>query len=104
MKKKELLSVDKLKNLMSLVWSYVLHHSVALSLSMDPNEFHLIVDSIARGVGYALFASHLNQVVLVGIKSKGVQQDTSSSFWVSKRVLWALDDTKSLLQIRLVVL
>lgn len=67
-----MLGVNKPKNLVSLVWLYVLDHNVALFLSMDPNEFYLMMDWSARGVSYALFAGYPSQIVLVDINFKEV--------------------------------
>lgn len=44
LKQKELTGVDKLKEVVSAIWSYVVQHDVGLSLSMNHDEFHLMVD------------------------------------------------------------
>lgn len=104
LKARDFLSVNKLKATASAIWSYVLHHNTPLSMSMDSIEFYLMVDWSARGVGYALFAGHPSQAVLVGINSKGFQEDVLGSFLGElKRLVWALNDTKCLIQGRLVV-
>lgn len=58
-----------------------------------------------KGVGYALFASHLRQSVLVGLNSRDMVCDSSSSFLGElKGLVWALNDSKPLIQGKPVVL
>lgn len=80
-------------------------HNTAFLLSMNPPKFHLMVDWSTKGVGYALFAGHLRQAILVGINSKEFQEDVSSSFLGElKGLVWALNNVKGLVQSRLMVL
>lgn len=56
-------------------------------------------------MGYALFAGHPSQALLVGINYKELQDDVSSSFLGElKGLVWALNDTKGLIQGRSVVI
>lgn len=105
LKVKTLLCVKELRSTVTRVWFYLLHHNTSLSLDVEPPSFHIMVDWSACGVGYALFADHLSQIVLLGILSKGFVEVTSSLFLGKlKGLVWAMNGTKILVQNKLIVL
>lgn len=89
---------------MKSIWDHVNRSSVELDLVCDVPEYQIMVDWSSYGSGYALFCGHPIQGVLIGLNSHRDADDFSSSVGEPESVAWAVQDVKSLVQGRPVVL
>lgn len=72
---------------------------------MGVPEFHSKVDWSHRGMGYALYVGEPEERKVVGLGSKGASDDRSSSYLGElSGVVWALKQTKKLIQGQKVIL
>lgn len=105
LKFKELLEGQAILEVTQQIWEKMVRHGSSLCLVGEPRVFHLMVDYSSKGCGYALFAGPPENENMIGLNSRGHQDEAVSSYLGQlKGIFWALDKPHILVQGRKLVL
>lgn len=66
---------EQLRSLSEDVWGQIVEGNVRMFLDKDPKKFHVQVDWSCKGFGCLLFAGTLDRGQLVGLNSKGEENN-----------------------------